>query len=33
MPSGERHVFAQFGAGSFAGAMTFLSKYMLVNPA
>jgi adenylosuccinate synthase len=32
LPSGQRHIFSQFGAGTFAGAKTFLSKHMLVNP-
>jgi adenylosuccinate synthase len=31
-PSGSRHVFSHFGAGSFVGAPTYLSKYFLVNP-
>jgi adenylosuccinate synthase len=31
-PDRRRHCFAQFGAGSFAGAKTFLSRFMLVNP-
>lgn len=30
--SGERHVFHHFGAGTLAGAQTYLSKYFLVNP-
>ena len=29
---GMHHTFAQFGAGTFAGARTYLSQYMLVNP-
>lgn len=29
---GRHHTFAQFGAGTLAGAETFLSRYMLVNP-
>lgn len=29
---GHHHTFAQFGAGTLAGAETFLSRYMLVNP-
>ena len=29
---GRHHIFSQFGAGTFAGARTFLSRYMLVNP-
>ena len=32
LPDGRHHCFAQFGAGTFAGARTHLSKYMLVNP-
>lgn len=31
-PSGVEHVFSQFSAGTFAGARTFLSRYMIVNP-
>lgn len=31
-PTGERHVFQHFGAGTFAGAATFLSKFFIVNP-
>ena len=29
---GRHHTFAQFGSGTLAGAETFLSRYMLVNP-
>lgn len=29
---GDRHVFSQFGAGTLAGAATFLSSFMLVSP-
>lgn len=29
---GRHHTFAQFGAGTFAGARTFLSRHMLFNP-
>jgi adenylosuccinate synthase len=29
---GKHHCFAQWGSGTFAGAKTYLSKYMLVNP-
>lgn len=29
---GRRHVFSHFGAGTFAGAATFLSRFFLVNP-
>jgi adenylosuccinate synthase len=28
----QAHTFAQFGSGTFAGASTYLSRYMLVNP-
>lgn len=31
-PDGLRHVFHHFGAGTLAGARTYLSKYFLVNP-
>lgn len=31
-PEGQRHVFSHFGAGSFAGARTFLSRFFAVNP-
>lgn len=31
-PEGVHHTFAQFGSGALAGARTFLSKYMLVDP-
>lgn len=31
-PDGREHVFAQFGAGALAGAATFLSRYMLLEP-
>ena len=31
-PEGREHVFAQFGSGTLAGAATFLSRYMLVDP-
>ncbi len=30
--SGKRHVFSHFGAGSFAGAPTYLSSAFIVNP-
>lgn len=33
LPDGTEHKFSQFGAGTFAGAKTFLSKHMLVEPA
>ena len=29
---GKHHCFAQFGSGTLAGAKTFLSRHMLVNP-
>lgn len=29
---GRHHTFSQFGAGTFAGARTFLSRHMIVNP-
>lgn len=31
-PDGRRHVFSHFGAGTFAGAATHLSRYFVVNP-
>lgn len=31
-PDGHVHCFAQFGAGALAGARTFLSRFMLVEP-
>lgn len=31
-PEGRHHTFRQFGSGTFAGASTFLSNFMLVNP-
>jgi adenylosuccinate synthase len=31
-PDGKRHVFAHFGAGTFAGAATYLSQHFAVNP-
>lgn len=31
-PEGKHHTFAQFGAGTLAGAATYLSRHMLVNP-
>lgn len=33
LPDGREHCFHQFGSGTFAGAKTHLSKYMMVNPA
>jgi adenylosuccinate synthase len=32
LPDGRHHCFAQFGAGTLAGAGTHLSRFMLVNP-
>jgi adenylosuccinate synthase len=32
LDDGRRHVFAQWGSGTFAGARTHLSRFMLVNP-
>lgn len=32
-PEGKHHTFAQFGAGTFAGARTFLSQFTVLNPA
>lgn len=32
LDDGRHHIFAQFGSGTFAGARTFLSRHMLVNP-
>lgn len=31
-PDGRHHCFSQWGSGTFAGARTFLSRFMLVNP-
>lgn len=31
-PDGDRHVFHHFGAGTLAGARTFLSRHFLINP-
>jgi adenylosuccinate synthase len=31
-PDGRHHTFRQLGSGTFAGAATLLSRYMLVNP-
>ncbi len=31
-PAGQVHCFSQFGSGTFAGARTHLSRFMLVNP-
>lgn len=32
LPDGHRHAFAQFGAGTLAGAATYLGEQMVVNP-
>lgn len=32
LPDGRHHVFSQFGSGTFAGARTHLSRFMMVNP-
>jgi adenylosuccinate synthase len=32
LADGRHHCFSQWGSGTFAGAKTYLSKYMLVNP-
>lgn len=32
LPDGRHHCFSQFGSGTFAGAETHLSRYMIVNP-
>lgn len=32
LPNGEYHMFSQFGAGTFAGADTHLSRFMLISP-
>ena len=31
-PDGKHHTFTQFGSGTFAGATTYLSEHMLVDP-
>ncbi len=31
-PDGIRHVFHHFGSGTFTGATTFLSRFMIINP-
>lgn len=33
LPDGTHHTFSQFGAATFAGACTFLSRHVVVNPA
>lgn len=32
LDDGTHHTFSQFGAGSFSGTRTILSRYMLINP-
>lgn len=32
LPDGRRHVFSHFGAGTVAGAPTFLSRFFVANP-
>ena len=32
LPDGRRHVFSHFGAGTLAGAPTFLSRFFVANP-
>lgn len=32
LADGRHHCFSQWGSGTFAGAKTYLSRYMLVNP-
>ena len=32
LPDGRRHVFAQFGSGTLAGAATYLGEQMIINP-
>lgn len=32
LPDGRSHAFCQIGAGAFAGARTYLSQYMLIEP-
>lgn len=32
LPDGQRHVFKHYGAGSFAGAATYLSRFFISNP-
>ncbi len=32
LPNGRRHTFSQFGAGTFAGAYTYLGLQVIVNP-
>ncbi len=32
LPDGKHHTFSQFGSGTLAGAETYLSRFVLVNP-
>ena len=32
LPDGRRHVFSQFGAGTLAGAATYLAEQVVINP-
>src|SRR4051794_756041 len=32
LPDGRRHTFSQFGAGTFAGAATYLGPRVVLNP-
>jgi adenylosuccinate synthase len=32
LPDGRHHTFAQYGSGTLQGAVTFLSRFMIVNP-
>lgn len=32
LPDGKQHTFSQFGAGTFAGARTYLSQHVIVHP-
>ena len=32
MPSGRHHTFAQFGAGTFAGVPTHLTRFVAIDP-
>ena len=32
LPDGRRHAFAQFGAGTFAGAQTYLGPRVIISP-
>jgi adenylosuccinate synthase len=32
LPDGRRHVFAQFGSGTFTGAATYLGEQVIINP-